>query len=88
MMPIFIAWTRSFWLGILPALLVLLDLLIQISAAETLGPIAGLIAYITGWSADAIQEAMRGVAAVAALIVAHQRRGSNRPYTSDPRALK
>lgn len=88
MMPIFIAWTRSFWLGILPALLVLLDLLIQISAPGTLGPVAGLIAHLTSWSPDAIEEVMRGVASVAALIVAHQRRGSNRPYTSDPRALK
>ena len=87
-MPIFIAWTRSFWLGILPAALVLLDLIIQLSMPGTIGPVAGLIAQFTGWNHAGVEDVMRGIASVAALIVAHQRRGNNRPYTTDPKAIK
>ena len=87
-MPIFIAWTRSFWLGIVPALLVLLDVVVQLGTAAVAGPVAGLIAAATGWTTGSIEDVLRGVAALAALIVAHQRRGAARPYTTDPRAVK
>ncbi len=87
-MPIFIAWTRSFWLGIVPALLVLLDVAVQLGTSSVAGPVAGLIAAATGWSTSGIEDVLRGVAALAALLIAHQRRGHNRPYTTDPRAVQ
>jgi len=86
--PIFIGWTRSFWFGITPALLVLLDLIVAASSEETVGPIAALLSWLFGWSIEGTEAVMRGVASVAALIVAHQRRGQNRPYTRDPRAIQ
>lgn len=86
--PIFIAWTRSFWLGIVPLLLNALDIAVMISAPGTLGPIAALIASATGADLDQVETIMRGSGVVAGLIVAHQRRGESRPYTINPRKAK
>jgi len=85
-MPIFIAWTKSFWLGLVPAALIIADVLIQIGTSSVAGPISGFIAQLTGWSSGGIENALRGIAAVTAFIVGYQRRGPARPYTLDPRA--
>ena len=34
MRPIFILWTRSFWFGIFPSLLIVLDVVVNIAAAK------------------------------------------------------
>jgi hypothetical protein len=47
--PIFFAWTRSFWLGWAPALLTLVDVLVQLLSdpnAET--PVAAAVAALLG----------------------------------------
>lgn len=91
--PVFFAITRSFWLGVVPALAVLLDvavsvvlpLLADVSAGP---PVAGLIAAILGADAAKVEGAMRALAPLFALIVAHQRAGQGgeppRPYTIRP----
>ena len=86
--PIFFAWTRSFWLGVFPAILALLDLLIAASQSDTVGPVAELISLATGWDTQTCETILRAAGSLGAIIVAHQRRGENRPYTTDPRALK
>lgn len=98
--PIFFAWTRSFWLGIFPALLTALDLLVVLNAdASTAGPVAaGMSAALTllsaapgmGWLAttpEQITAFMQALAPIYAIVVGYQRRGAARPYTIDPRAL-
>ncbi len=79
--PIFFGITRSFWFGIMPALLALLDLVIAASDAGSVGPIAGLIAQATGWDAGSAETVLRGAGSLGALIVAQQRAGAARPYT-------
>lgn len=81
MSPIFFGITRSFWFGVVPALLVLADIAVALAQDGTVGPVADLIATITGCSADTATAILRGVGALAALIVAQQRSGSARPYT-------
>lgn len=45
--PIFFAWTRSFWLGLFPALLTALDILAVATLDPTTGaPMAALLAAI------------------------------------------
>ncbi|MCA0846129.1 hypothetical protein [Salipiger thiooxidans] len=88
MTPIFIGWTRSFWLGIVPALMVLADLIVALFTDATIGPIAGVISVMLGLPPEKVEQVLRGVAGVAALIVAHQRRGAARPYTANPKAIK
>lgn len=87
MTPIFIGWTRSFWLGIVPAIMVLADLLMAIGSDGAVGPISGVISVMLGLPPEKVEQVLRGVAGVAALIVAHQRRGAARPYTANPKAI-
>lgn len=88
MRPIFIGITRSFWLGIMPAVLTLLDVIVALVLDDANhGPVAAALALILPWSAAQIMSAMQALTPLCALIVAHQRRGQNRPYTTDPRAL-
>lgn len=87
-MPIFIAWTRSFWLGIVPLLLIGADMLAALSSQGGLGPIATLIATLTGLDVDQVEGALRGVSVIAGIVIAQQRGGAARPYTLDPRALR
>lgn len=95
--PIFFAWTRSFWLGIFPALLTAIDLLIVLMAdASTAGPVAAALSIVLSvpaalpgfaWVAatpEQIGAFMQALAPIYALIVGHQRRGAARPYTLDP----
>lgn len=86
--PILITKTRSFWLGIVPAALTLIDVLVGSVSDGTSEPIAGAIAAIfgplTGWTAAEVHAFMLAVAPVFALVVAHQRGGLSRPYTANP----
>ncbi len=92
--PIFFAWTRSFWLGIFPALLTAMDIAFQIFGdPATSAPVAAALAWVTGWfgvtvQPEAIARVMQAMAPLYALIVAQQRSHAARPYTIDPRALK
>ncbi|WP_411839389.1 hypothetical protein [Paracoccus sp. ME4] len=86
--PIFIGRTRSFWLGIVPAILTLIDVIAGSVSDGTAEPIAtGLAAILgplTGATAEGIHGFMLAVAPICALIVAHQRGGLARPYTTSP----
>lgn len=97
--PIFFAWTRSFWLGIFPALLTGIDLLIVLAGdASTAGPVAGVLSAVLtllaaapgmSWLAatpDQVMAVMQALAPIYAIIVGQQRSGAARPYTIDPRA--
>ncbi len=92
MQPIFIAATRSFWFGILPILAIALDVIVTLAADPASGPpvaatLAALLAALTpdAWGLDLdparIEAGMKALAPLFALIIAHQRRGENRPYT-------
>lgn len=82
--PIFILWARSFWLGILPLVIAGADFLLTIGSEQTVGPVARVIEAITGIPAETGKDILRGLAVIAGLIVAHQRRGAARPYTTKP----
>lgn len=98
--PIFFAWTRSFWLGLFPAILTIVDTTFTLFAnAETSVPVAGVLAAFIGvfsnllglgWTitAEAVHQFMMGLAPIYAMIVGYQRMHAARPYTLDPRALK
>lgn len=91
MAPIFIGWTRSFWLGILPALLVALDVAVALingitADASLAPPVAQFVGWMIGADPVVIEGWMLRLAPVLALIIAHQRSGAARPYTLDPRA--
>ena len=98
--PIFFAWTRSFWLGIFPALLTAADVTFNLfSSSETSIPVAGVLAAFIGvfssifgleWSitAEAVHQFMTNLAPIYAMIVGYQRMHAARPYTIDPRHLK
>ncbi|WP_283178641.1 hypothetical protein [Gemmobacter sp. 24YEA27] len=91
MRPIFILWTRSFWLGIFPSLLIVLDLAVNIVAAVAsdpalVPPVATLIGWLFGGDPVVIEGWMLRIAPLLALVIAQQRAGSARPYTANPRA--
>lgn len=89
--PIFFAWTRSFWLGVMPAILTVLDVVV-VFATSTLGdptlhgPVAEMLSWLLPVDPARAQAVMQTLAPVYALIVAQQRAGAARPYTIDPRA--
>lgn len=86
--PIFIAKTRSFWLGIVPAALTLIDVIAGAATDGSAEPIAGAVAALigpfTGTTAEQVHSFMLAVAPICALIVAHQRGGVSRPYAATP----
>ena len=86
--PILITRTRSFWLGILPAGLTLVDIIAGAVSHGTAEPIAKANASIAGpvlgITAAEVHAFMLAVAPLCALIVAHQRSGLARPYTTSP----
>lgn len=99
--PIFFAWTRSFWLGLFPAILTGIDMLIMVfNNADLAGPVAATIAAaltaVSGlpyldWLATTpaqINAFMLAIAPIYALIVGQQRMHAARPYTIDPRAIE
>lgn len=89
--PIFFAVTRSFWLGVMPAILTVLDVVV-IFATSALGdpalhgPVATMLSWFMPVDPAKVQSVMQTLAPIYALIVAQQRAGAARPYTIDPRA--
>lgn len=91
--PIFIGVTRSFWFGIVPALLTALDMLFSSFGADgATGPFAGLLTFVAGqffgWTPEQVQGTMQALAPIYALIVAQQRAGAARPYSFSLKDLK
>lgn len=85
--PIFFAYTRSFWGGVLLAAPALFDAAVIIVTDPTLhGPVSGLVAAIVGLDPARVESVLKLLAGLAPLYVAFERRGQNRPYTIDPRA--
>ena len=85
--PIAFWKTRSWWLGVFPALLTLLDGLMQQLDSPAAIPVANSIAMLlNAFGVDVtgqdIVDYMRAMAPLYALIVMHQRRGINRPYVT------
>lgn len=100
-LPIFFAWTRSFWLGLFPALLTIIDTTFNLFAsADTATPVAAIISaflnLLAGWTGlefvaatrEEVHNTMAALAPVYAMIVGYQRSHAARPYTIDPRAIK
>ncbi|MCC6863623.1 MAG: hypothetical protein IT544_02275 [Rhodobacteraceae bacterium] len=88
--PIFFACTRSFWLGVVPALLTAVDLVVMVMTGAlgdpTLyGPVAEMLSWVLPVDPVRVQRVMQTLAPVYALIVAQQRAGAARPYTINPR---
>jgi|GEM_PF-2270809 len=91
LLPIFILNTRSFWLGIAPALLTLIDVMVawgagDPSATPVATALAAILGWAFGWTADQIHDVMVVIAPIYALIVAQQRSGITRPYAARPAA--
>ncbi|MFN4129374.1 MAG: hypothetical protein ACK4GC_06120 [Paracoccaceae bacterium] len=86
--PILITRTRSFWLGIVPAGLTLVDVIARSASDGTIEPIAGAVAALigpfTGLTAADVHSFMLAIAPICALVVAQQRDGIARPYTVSP----
>lgn len=87
--PIAFWKTRSFWFGWFPATLTGLDTIMQVVDTPAAVPVANAIAAplallgvdVTGQDIAAF---MKAISPLYALIVAHQRRGINQPYTANP----
>lgn len=85
--PIWIVRTRSFWLGIVPLLVALLDLVIQITTTEAAGPVGAALATLlqaVGFdvTGEDVTSFLKGLGLVAGLILARERSGLSRPYVA------
>lgn len=79
--PIFILWTRSFWLSVLGV-----GALLAADPAA-IKSIAEIISWVTSWEAEAItSKAIKAAPAVLFLAALQQRSGAARPYTLNPGA--
>lgn len=89
-LPIFIGYTRSFWLGIVPTILTILDIVFSLFASgDTASPVAAVMAWGLSFfmetTPEQVTSAMRALAPLYALIIAQQRSGAARPYSMKPR---
>lgn len=89
--PVFIGYTRSFLIGILPLLLTAMDILVQLFTDHaTAAPAATIIAWAVSLvhpvTAAEVTAVMQLLAPLWGMIIAQQRAGYARPYTLDPRA--
>jgi len=82
---IFIGYTRSFLLGIMPVLLSGLDAILAIVESGETGPITALLVSVLGMDAESAEGAVRLVGVVAGLIIAWERSGRARPYSLNPK---
>jgi hypothetical protein len=81
--PIFIFWTRSFWLAALGVGALLASDVAAIKA------FAEVISWFTDYEAEALAaKAIKVAPAVLFIASLHQRSGAARPYTLNPKALK
>lgn len=82
MRPIFIAWTRSFWLSVFGVLIILFE-----APREVLEGLAVPLAYFLPWDEYTIGSFLTKIApAILWVMALHQRAGRTRPYTLDPTA--
>lgn len=85
--PVTLWKTKSFWLGIFPLLLTLLETLF--AQAGTGGPLVDLLTLVTGSDAATVQAFLLKITPIWGLIIAWQRGGWGsgvpRPYTLDPK---
>lgn len=89
--PIFFAYTRSFWAGIVPLLLTLIDIAVRMTAdPATALPAATVISWavsaVTPVSTAQVAHIMQTLAPLFGLLIAQQRAGYARPYSLNPRA--
>ena len=95
--PIFFAVTKSFLLGLLPAMLTLVDVLFNLaSSTETATPIAAVIAafmsVLSGFpgldflavTREQVHDTMTSLAPIYAMIVGYNRSHAARPYMINP----
>ncbi len=83
MTPIFIGWTRSFWLFVAGAAMILEQ------GQPLILSFATLLAIVLPWSPQMITQTVMDLGPlVTFMLVLHQRGGIARPYTMDPRAVK
>lgn len=82
--PVFFARTRSFWLGILPLALTLLDSLFAVGSSGAGGPVADLIAAVFGWEPETVRGWLLLISPVWGMIIAQQRSGITQPYAMTP----
>lgn len=90
-LPVWILNTKSFWFGIAPAALTMVDIMFAAAGGDAAStPVASSLAVILGWAfgwtAEEIFGVMRIVAPIYTLIVAQQRSGITRPYAATPTA--
>lgn len=88
--PIFILKTKSFWLCIFPAQLVLIDLVVSLGDPSN-APVAAVIAWLvhSAYPAATVPEVasfLQKAALVLPLVVGWFRRGITRPYVATPAA--
>ncbi|WP_306755516.1 hypothetical protein [Paracoccus actinidiae] len=91
--PIFILKTRSFWLGIFPLLLTVLDTFFtSLSAGGDGGLLVQVLAQLLGYDPSEIRGFLLAVTPLWGLIIAQQRGGFGgaipRPYTMEPEKEK
>ena len=91
--PIFILKTRSFWLGIFPLLLTVLDTFFtSLSAGGDGGLLVQMLAQLLGYDPSEIRGFLLAVTPLWGLIIAQQRGGFGgaipRPYTMEPEKEK
>lgn len=83
--PVFIGRTRSFWLGILPALLLMVEGLSSlVTDPEMALPLARLVSALSGMAVPEAEQILLRFSPLLALVVASQRAGAVRPYTLRP----
>jgi hypothetical protein len=89
-LPIFFGYTRSFLLGVLPALLTLFDvMMLVIVEPGTVGPISNTISMLVALTGvmiapASITQVLLAISPIYALIVAQQRSHAARPYSIHP----
>jgi hypothetical protein len=81
--PIFFAWTRSFWFGLLPAIALTINVVVSLASESALhGPLVNLLLTLfPSWDVVLIESALQIAAPLTAIIVAQQRAHAARPYT-------
>ena len=85
MRPIFFAYTRSFLLGVIPVLAAGLDAIVALVETGNEGPITEFMAALFGLSPGTAESIVRVVGMVAGLLIAYERSGFARKYSTNPK---
>lgn len=89
--PVFFGYTKSFWGGIFPTILTVIDILLPFLTADTVGPISEFIVWIISFTGIMLSPFFVGTVLlmmlpVYTIWVTYQRSGASRPYSLDPKA--